>query len=550
MPPHLLSTGSLIATRRSSTTPASTAAARPSAGSPTTPTHAPSCDGPAAEREGQRQGGCTGARNDAAALHGRLRHERREHGQQRQRALACCGAAACPRHQASARQVGQVRGVHDAGRHALTVSNARSVRQLPRQLLREVAGRRGEPRGTQRHGVVQVAHRRAAHHQWHVGQRRPQRGGQLRRTGRSLGRADRDTDGHQPGHVRSRHVLRSAHERLDGQVRTDVGDLPPVAAQQIREHGHGQRVPLPRRRADAAPCHAIDHDGRTADRAGRCSRWAMPVARCSTATSSSPVGPAGADAAHGRGDDVEVDLVELGTGGERSFHHTPCATGVAGHEPGLQSGGPRRTALRTTGLRSRCDGAGTERRQVGRSHLPCATDLGGGQQTEPHVAVRRHVVHAEHFGRLMQGEVCVAHFVHRTVTVGALRNQADRIRDRSVVGLPLRQRGTAALDEHGGHTTRGTRPRPGWRPRRPARAAASAGASGATSSNARRLHARLPVLVQVAHHVVQAVGSVPLGEIHRDDVAEHVHPGDLPGGQQPAGQRGGRARPDGVGRRA
>ena len=65
----------------------------------------------------------------------------------------------------------------------------------------------------------------------------------------------------------------------------------------------------------------------------------------------------------------------------------------------------------------------------------------------------------------------------------------------------------------------------------------------------RRRHPRLPVLVEVAHDVGQPVRRGALGQVDGDDVGVHVHARRLAGGEQPAGQLGGRARAEGVGRR-
>ena len=66
----------------------------------------------------------------------------------------------------------------------------------------------------------------------------------------------------------------------------------------------------------------------------------------------------------------------------------------------------------------------------------------------------------------------------------------------------------------------------------------------------RRRHARLPVLVEVAHDVGQPLRRGALGQVDGDDVGVDVHPGGLPGGEQAPGQLGGRTGTEGVGRRA
>ena len=66
----------------------------------------------------------------------------------------------------------------------------------------------------------------------------------------------------------------------------------------------------------------------------------------------------------------------------------------------------------------------------------------------------------------------------------------------------------------------------------------------------RHLHTGLPVLVQIANHIVEAVGVEPPSERDGDLVAEHVHGVDVPRGEQAPCQHRCRTRPHGFAGRA
>ena len=110
---------------------------------------------------------------------------------------------------------------------------------------------------------------------------------------------------------------------------------------------------------------------------------------------------------------------------------------------------------------------------------------------------------------------------------------------------PLGERGPAALAEHFGHQL--------LVGRRTGTAARIAGGSGhlgrGLGDEHRRLHAGLPVLVQLTDDVVEALAGETAAQLHGDHVAVHMQTVGLAGGEQPPSQLGGGSRTDGIGSR-
>ena len=118
-------------------------------------------------------------------------------------------------------------------------------------------------------------------------------------------------------------------------------------------------------------------------------RCATAVARCSSRHRDLAAGPAFAYGAQGRNHHLGQHAGWIKTAAQVALQEPPRASAVAGQHPALQglavSAGPGRAPPSRR----------PERGDVGRVDPPLRAETGGGQPPLAHVAIRRHVVHAE-----------------------------------------------------------------------------------------------------------------------------------------------------------
>ena len=130
------------------------------------------------------------------------------------------------------------------------------------------------------------------------------------------------------------------------------------------------------------------------------SRTATALARCSSATVSSPSVPAVSDGFEGRCHQLQEHLGRRTIRGQGGLEHAPGAGFVAGQQPGLELGfGGRGPGGRVAGV------AGYGRLQLGQVvgvDLPGTAHAGGRELAGADIAVDGHVVHAQLVRRLLQ----------------------------------------------------------------------------------------------------------------------------------------------------
>ncbi len=138
------------------------------------------------------------------------------------------------------------------------------------------------------------------------------------------------------------------------------------------------------------------------------------------------IGPPRTDGAECRRQHTDIDVVEIGTRCESGFDHVPCTLGIARDQALLEPFGPRGTP--TTALpgwghartgTSSC--ARLEVIKIGPSDAPRTAHLGSAQQTQSHIAIGRHVMHAKDIGCFMQRQFLFAH------ATSCLLNTAHRL---------------------------------------------------------------------------------------------------------------------------
>jgi hypothetical protein len=254
-------------------------------------------------------------------------------------------------------------------------------------------------------------------------------------------------------------------ERFGRGVGAEVDDVEALPAQQVGDDRAGQAVLVPGRPADddraalaAAPGEPrpqppddpLGH-GRRAVLGGHGDR---------------PLGPAVADAAQHRHEEVQVDAGRLLARSQRILDDPPRPGLVAGHHPGPQQRHavpPRRTHGASRPERFRR----MHQVEITRVDQPFLPGLAGGQPPGPHVAVGGHVVHAESLGCFAQadrlGRARGWHRGHR-VTAGPATRPAR------AAGTRTPPRPGRRLLRRPGHRGRRWRPfparaGPGWRHR-------------------------------------------------------------------------------------
>ncbi len=381
-----------------------------------------------------------------------------------------------------------------------------------------------------------------------------------------LRRADRHADHPQllggrcgPGEGPGRHVG------------TQVGDVPPPTPDDVGQQGQGQRVVLAGRRAEhdgpPAPTPAVEPGPEATEEAAGDHAGPMLDRDVERA-----LGPPPADGPQRGRHDVQVDLVQLGPGGQRGLDHAPRAPGVTGHQPVLQALGPRRPA-------AAADRRGRHHRrpvaqlgQRGRGDLPGPRHLARLQQAEADVPVHGHVVHAEQVGDLLQRERAPGLCRHagRTLVLKAWMIWTD-----APDGTPPTRRRVAGRRRQpparpsarlGRQPCLASQRSLAWRLRSSRWAgtrestAAPPSAGAAPSSPPPTVRGRLlgrqlegrghealaVVGVQVLDDRAQRVPGEALVQVDGDDVAVHVDRVDLAGLQQAAGEGGRRARTGGL----
>ena len=227
----------------------------------------------------------------------------------------------------------------------------------------------------------------------HPVERAPEGGDGLLAGAHRLRRADRHADHPQllggrggPGEGPGRHVG------------TQVGDVPPPTPDDVGQQGQGQRVVLAGRRAEhdgpPAPAPAVEPGPEATEEAAGDHAGPMLDRDVERA-----LGPPPADGPQRGRHDVQVDLVQLGSGGQRGLDHAPRAPGVTGHQPVLQALGPRRPAAAADRRDRHHRRPVAQLGQRGRGDLPGPRHLARLQQAEADVPVHGHVVHAEQVAR-------------------------------------------------------------------------------------------------------------------------------------------------------
>ena len=147
------------------------------------------------------------------------------------------------------------------------------------------------------------------------------------------------------------------------------------------------------RRANLAPSRPI-------------SDAATLLARCSCSIPTAPDCHRLADGMERRGQDLDVDVPRLASGGHRRLDDPPAAGEVAAQHPTLQAVAPGRRVIGLAGApptARRRGGQSRRRLQIGRVDPPRPADLPSRQHAHSDPPVRGHVVDAEAFSRLVQG---------------------------------------------------------------------------------------------------------------------------------------------------
>jgi hypothetical protein len=174
----------------------------------------------------------------------------------------------------------------------------------------------------------------------------------------------------------------------------------------------------------------------------------LPDAR--TATSSVPSAHRRPMVRSAGAHDVQVDLVQLGSGREGGPRHAPRAPGIPRHQPVLEALGPRRPAAPTGRRAWRDDRPIAQLRQCRRGDLPASDHLVRLQQTEADVPVHGHVVHAEQVGDLVQRERASGLCRHggRTLVLKTGTTRTERAAAVSVQPPPADRRSPPAGRHH------------------------------------------------------------------------------------------------------